>query len=480
MRKSVSFLLAAGVLVLAGCGGGGGSASGSDSSPVGSARVNMFITDAFTDQFSQVWVKIHKIELVGASTPTVFEDKDGKVVDLLTLSKDGASRFALLGVADVPAGTYNSVRITVAEDLSVVPTGSTIAAERKFAGADAGAHLKTLSLPLATHAIAGTDDLIVDFELGKWTDDGSLVTAVVSQHNGNGVDDPANQETADFKGRLSGLSGTAPKVSFDLTGAGATIHVALDANTAVFNGSGAASPMLVNGARVEVRGVFDTATQTLKATSLKVEDENEAEGSTEAAGAVTGIGSGGFDMGVRKAEGFVPRSSSLHVVVSDATTFLSHGVTMTREEFFAAVATGQEIEVDGALDLDSGILTATRVKVEMEMEHENEAQAKVKGVASSIDPVAKSFQVTVQKWEGTVLQPGAVLKVVVTAATAYKGSTEAAFFTALRNGAPLEARGAVNGDILTATRLELKSSGGSGGNGGGDDGGGHGGKGGDD
>ncbi|NND36733.1 MAG: DUF4382 domain-containing protein, partial [Gammaproteobacteria bacterium] len=106
-------------LMLAGCGGGGsgadgGTGAGGGLTGVAQGTVGIVITDHPTDRFDQVRATITQIELIGDDGPvTIFTGRE--VVDLKRL----ASYSELFAVADVDVGTYDKIRLTVA-DLELV------------------------------------------------------------------------------------------------------------------------------------------------------------------------------------------------------------------------------------------------------------------------------------------------------------------------------------------------------------------------
>jgi hypothetical protein len=419
-----------------------------------------------TLQFDHVWVKIHKVELEGPNgSVTAFEDAAGKVIDLTTLTDNGVSRFALLGLRSVPAGNYSGVRVTMAEALTLVPKGQTQGVSRTFSDSSNGTKRVTFGLPAGTN-ITGTQDLVVDFDLSQWTDNGATVTAVVKHHNGQGLNDDARQEAEDFEGIASGLSGTAPNFTFDLAFGGTTLRVVTDARTSIFNSNGAPSPTLANGKRLEVRGVFDTTTRTMKATTVKVEDGNNQD-EAEAEGRVGQVGANDFTLTLSEAEGFIPTSASLRVVTTAGTRYFSRGgIVITKAQFFAAISVaGQRAEAEGSYDAASGTITATKVKLEDgDDDNNDDGDLEVEGPAANVNAGAGTLSVTVQKWEGTVLTPGSVVNVVTTGGTEFRldgGSnggrtSKAEFFAALANGERVEVEGDLNGTTLTATKIKLE------------------------
>ena len=358
MRLKAHSALALAALALVGCGGG---SSDGGNATAKTARVGVFVTDDL-GAYDHVWVTVRSIVLVGPSgDASVYDDPTGKLVDLASLHGAAGSIFQLLGLGTAPAGTYKRALVTLDDDLTLFPEGATVGQTRKFKGAAGGQRLINVEVEGEGEDIRGDDSLVIDFDLSRWTDDGTTVTAVAGVRGHEGLDDPARHRGEDAKGTVSGLTATG----FTLTGRGLPITVAIDANTAVFGGATA----LANGQRVEVRGAFSTATRTLVATSVKVEDGTEAENEAEIRGGVAALGTDAFDLTVGSTDGFLPASASVHVVLGTNVRFRgAHGATVTQAEFFAALTVGEAVEAEGAYDAATNTLTATKLKVEAENE----------------------------------------------------------------------------------------------------------------
>src|SRR5580698_9957921 len=102
--------------VLAACGGGGGSGGGSMNPPPSapqSANVSMLISDASSEDWATIGVKVLSIALIpqgGGTNVTVYTaPADAPFVNLEQLDQLGE----ILGNATVPTGTYTGAVITV-------------------------------------------------------------------------------------------------------------------------------------------------------------------------------------------------------------------------------------------------------------------------------------------------------------------------------------------------------------------------------
>lgn len=346
-------------LAVIGCGGGGGGSNGG--STANRASVGVFVTDDL-GAYDHVWVTVKKIDLVGpAGTKTLFTDADGKAVDLASLNDAGSAVFAFLGVASVPAGIYTRIEVTLDDDLVLFPAGAAVGLDRKFAGSADGLKKLLVEVDDSGEDIRGDDSLVVDFDLARWNDDGTTVTAFARVRDHEGLDDHARHHDEDYHGVASSVT----TAGFTLTprNGGAPIAVTIDAGTVVF---GDAS-ILTNGQRVEVRGFFDTTTRTLTAASVKIEIENGGE--DEVRGNVVTVGASSFTLTIGDADGFLPTGATMNVTFGANTRFRGrHGVTLTQAEFLAALTAGAEAEAEGSYDATTNTLTATKLKLEGEDE----------------------------------------------------------------------------------------------------------------
>ena len=99
-------------MIFAGCGGGGGGGGSDDFSAGSSSQTGtaaLLLRDAPADEYDKIILCINKVTLEPGSE-AVFEAEEGCVeVDLL----EHQEKPFLLNVKDVPAGTYNQIRMTV-------------------------------------------------------------------------------------------------------------------------------------------------------------------------------------------------------------------------------------------------------------------------------------------------------------------------------------------------------------------------------
>lgn len=441
--------------LVAGCGGGGGSASGGSAGTLG-----VFVTDAFSDDYDQVWITIRRVELLSASgqTETVFDDPAGRVINLKSLRDAAGQRFAFLGNARASAQIHSQVRVTIGSAVTLFARGSTT-------GQSVPATTSVITFPLTSprNLASGNDDLVIDFDLAGFVVANGAVAPALREGGRNGLDDPARGVNEDFKGTIAGLSGTAPNFTFTLALPGqSSFTVETNANTAIFNSNGAPNPTLANGRTVEVRGTFNAATNRLVATEVKIEDEPGQDNEPEVRGAPSAVnaGAGTFVVTVGQAVGFVPVQTTVNVVTTPGTVFrASGGLTLARDEFFARLPAAPEVEVEGVYDPATNTLTARKAKIE----NPNEArEAEVKGRAADINAAAGTFRVSpIEEFEGFVPAGGSVT-VATNAGTAFEDRdgnrlTAAAFFAALTSGTRVDAKGVPAGGTITAVRVRLRS-----------------------
>lgn len=460
IRKFAGLLALAFALVVAGCGGGGGSAS---------SGLSFFVTDDLNAGYSGVWVTLKKVELLNASGATiVFDDPVGRVINVRQLNSGGENRFALLGDDRVANGTYTGVRVTLGAQVALFPTGQSTGQLRTFDGLDGSGNKVLTANFVAPRALPdGDDNIVIDFKLEDWTENGTSVqNAQIAVGSNSGLDDPTRHESDDFEGTISALKGTSPDLSFTLNlRHGMTLNVRTDASTAVFNDDGSPNPTLANGKRVQVRGVFSPTEKVFLASSVKVkvgeEDEEEVKGPTFDVNA----GDGTFFVSIHEAEGFLPETDSIKVQTdASATRFFSHGgIALTQAEFFAILAArpGVPVEAEGTVSGsgENQVLTAKKVKIEDDEDEDDEDEAR--GVVLSKDLVARSFVLSLTRWEGFAGSVGMQVSVTTDGSTTFRGNddeplTSEQFFNLLTVGEEAKAKGAFSGGVLQARRAELE------------------------
>lgn len=446
------------VFSVGGCGGGGGgSVSG------GAARAAFFITDDLSTAYDHVWVRIHELELEfdGGSVP-VFSSSAGVEVDLRALN-DGGNLFKYLASASVPERRYTAARVTMGRAVVLFPTGSATGQVASFpTSLDHGTNLTRLTVPVAGGFVVGSGSSVaLDFDLSQWTLTGGVVTPVVRRFVGVGLDDPAKMVEDEFSGIVGDLTGTVPTQSFTVTrGSGQVVSVRMDGSTVILNSDGAPSPALAVNQRVEVKGRFNPGTRSVLASVVKIEDPTvdddfEVEGPTRNAN----VGSGTFEVKAKRTRGFLPSQLWTSVVTTDLTRFFTEdGLPIGRASFFAALVAGASAEVEGAYDVNTSTLTATKAKLE---DFEVDDFPEAKGTAASVNASAGTLGIVLTEWAGFAGAAGQTVNVVTTETTIYRdlngnGQTKEQWFATLADGQAVKVEGAFAGGTITAKKLERR------------------------
>lgn len=445
------------VAALVGCGGGGAGGT----APAGSGAV--FMTDSI-DNNVHVWVTVKQVVFTSATgNVTAYSDPAGTTVDLRSLHDGAGKRFAFL--TSIPAGTYTGVNVTVDKTVTIFPLGSPTGVTRVIAGNNGST--ATLSLVFGTPKVLGPGiNFALDFDLSHWNDDGVTLTGAPfldDASDDSGISDHNRHEHEGYEGTIQGLTGTAPDQTFTLNHDGHTVAVVTNAQTVIFNSNGAASPSLASGERVEVRGAFDTAQNAIVADSVKIRIGGDGHDSPRVEGSASSIDTNAFAFVVSADEvrGFQPSATTVNVATTGTTVFNSHhGATLTQAEFFALLASGNRVEVEGTYDANSNTMTASKIHLEDGNggggeDHHSMAQ----GPASNIDANAFTFDITAHEWEGMNISNGTVVHVTTSLTTVFNqgAATRAQFFAALTNGSGVEAEGAFDSSTNTLTADTVKT-----------------------
>lgn len=356
-----------GAATLAGCGGSGGGGAATSASTDGT-RATVILTDSPREDYGHVWATIYKVDLVSASgeTVTVFDEADGRQIDLKTLRDASGERYAFLSSASVPQGSYTGVNVTVGATMQLfrgtTATGDPLPVDSSVPRDASGNPVLSLTFRSPKTLGTGATNVVVDFNLARFVVRDSKVLPIIGEGEGTGVGDPARHNADDYRGTVSGVSGTAPALTFTLTRRdGTTVTVATSASTALF-GNGA----IADSAQVNVRGTLDTTTQTLTATEVEVRGANQSQREPRVIGAVTDLNAdaGTFTLTPQTAQCITPTTTALKVVVTDTTTYRGDaGATQAKADFFTALATTPNAAVEGTVDTATNTLTATSVKV---------------------------------------------------------------------------------------------------------------------
>jgi len=457
-----------------GCGGGGGGSNttgsngsnGSTNGGGGTTNVRVFATDDLSTNYDHVWVTVKRVELTGPSGDrTLFDDADGIQIDLKTLRDTSGRRFRLLSNRAINSGRFTGLRVTVDKDLIVIASGTIQGTQATFNGA--GAVDAVLSVDFPERNISTGTDLIVDFDLSVWELNGTVVSApnnaFLKLVTDNSLGNLNRHSADDYKGTVSAVTGTAPNQTFTLTRGNFTVNVRTDANTAIYNENGTPSPVLSNGARVEVVGSFSTTAGALIAKTIKIDNDNQDE--TEIYGQVTLLSQqdGTIAVNVLRTEGFLPVTNQIVVQVNQNTQYFGRrGTRLLREDFFALAKINGYVEAEGSVS--QGVLSATKVKLEDGGTNgDGDDRAEIRGTTSNVNSAAGTFRVAATQWEGIFLSAGQTVNIVTNGSTEFKINGEnvesAQFFAGLTGSTAVKVEGDYDPNTNTLVARETRIGG---------------------
>ena len=348
----VAVAVACVAFALAGCGGGSSTFVGGTSG-TGTSRAAIFLTDSPREDYGHIWATIYHVELVpqtGAAV-AVFDDPAGKMVDLRRLRDDSGGRFSFLANATIGA-TIQVFRNGAAVG-DPLPVDSSLTK-------DANGHpVASLTFNRPKTLGESTNTIVIDFDLAHFVVKASGILPVVRDGDPSGIANPERHNPDEYRGVVSSLSGTAPELTFTLTGRdGHATTVVTNASTALY-GTGT----IANGAMVNVEGTLDATTQNLVATRLEVCPVRPPAGAFGTASNLDAA-AGTFTLTIVRARGFTPGQTTVKIVTNASTVFhADSGDTQTPAEFFTALAATPTVHVDGVYDSATNTLTATRAKV---------------------------------------------------------------------------------------------------------------------
>ena len=456
------------LLMLAGCGGTG---SGTETVGSSEASLSVFFTDDLSADFDQVWVKAYKVELANeSSSVTLFENEEGQEIDLSSLTGPAGSEFLFLAASTIPKGTYTKVIVTLAKSAQLFAKASDIPTKAEFPANSAENERSQIEVKLDPPlALTGTaHDLVLDFDLSAWKLEGASISPLVKQHSGAGLDDLNRHRAHEYLGVLSGLNGTAPEQTFNLGMRGRRIQVICSADTQILAESlEGEAPLLIEGKLVEVKGVFDVLTRTVRAQSVLIKSGSDPEKEVIVKGAVkeSNESEGFLVIAGRRVRGFTPASRSVKVTVSEASKFVdSKGKAATKAEFFASLKdTKLLVEAIGTWNTETSTFTAAQVRLISESAPKQEVSAE-----GTIKTANKEEGIFVLLSEGVTLKgfspaEGADVKISASPSTIFREAKGAplsrdAFFTKALAGIKIKGTGWQTEGTIEARLLELVES----------------------
>jgi hypothetical protein len=448
------------VIVLAGCGGGG---LGTQTS---SGSFGLFVTDNFRQDYDHVWATVFRLTLVdqiGASR-TVFDDSNGRIIDIRTLHDAAGSRFAALGSFKSADVTYTIAKLAIGPTMALVPAGGTNAQIASLSPPVSGDGKIVVNVPLLNprRLARGGDNLVIDFDLANFQIVAGKIVPVMKEGDNSTLGDAARHEREFYTGTLSNVSTNNGVASLTLTSPdGSILNAFTHAATSIWHVLQNGTPALLNGRVVKVLGLMSG--NKLRADDIRIEN-NVADPNPH----VLGVPSNGdtlagtFTVTIRNAEGFVPKATTVNVVINNQTLLRSeNGGFPIRGTFFNLLAGAAFVAVQGAYDSATNTLTATRAKIiGTGSDAVPPPQTEAIGIAVSANANVKTFTIQpVQQWQGFILQGNAV-DVAPIASAQYKdidGSalTAATFFNRIAGNAQRKVQ--VQGAFKTGGRGTIQA-----------------------
>lgn len=459
LRPLRSTLWAFVAIALVGCGGSGDGldpasnpGGASTPPPPGSARLTLLMSADDTPKVRQAWVRLHAAEIArDGRTVKVFESKEGRLIDLAAL----ADAVVPLATATVPDASYDRITLVLGKELTLARGASETAAPMRFAdGFDNrdGRTAVRIALTSARNLGMGGDAMVVRARLADWKVSGTTVTPTFSAPRGG---DDAKGAPVLLTGRLSGLSGQAPRQTAWVTPEGGTaVRVALGWTT-VQVGDGT----LADGMDVRVEGAWQKSAEGLRVDVIRVEPPMGA--------AATGTvarpepGSRRFTLGLATAEGWLPTHRNLNVLLApDAALRDAAGSPLEAADFFRDLASAAGASVEGEYDPGSNRFVA---KVARLAQDPSKRERTAEGEAV-MPAAATAAKVTLESLDGRDVPGEPVLDLMLGEATKYldaagKPLSRADFAKALEAGARVRATGPVSdAGTMTPTQARVLSA----------------------
>ena len=456
------------LVFVVGCGGGGGSSSLAPDNR--SAEVAVFATDSFRDDYDQVWVTVHKVELADSagSAQTVFSDDAGKVIELRALRDASGQKFELLGQGRVRPGAYSTARVTIGEFIAAVPRGADAAQDLPIANdipRDAEGHPVinfTLASPRNLSGPGGS--VVVDFDLANFVVAGGNVRPALKEAVSQLLANPERQEPNHFEGIVSGLSVSGDYASFSLQLAnGLTLPVRAGPESVIFNTDGATSPELADGQSAQIEGTFNLAGRFFGTSEIginRINRDGDQRAIVVGAPLHTEPDAGRIRVRIVRVEGFIPRTRELTIQTQEHTVYLNRfGLIITRAEFFETLLRHDYVKVRGTYNRELNLFTANHARL-IKLDGEPH-RVRAIGKPAEINAHERTFHLNpLYEWEG--FRPVARhLRVVTTNTTRFElrsGEVVSAerFFELLPHASRVKVEGTFNRETNTITAALVK------------------------
>jgi enhancing lycopene biosynthesis protein 2 len=444
-------LSAAALATLVACGGGGGSTASSGGQQV---AMSTYITDAVSDDYSQVWVGVLKITAIDTSGAevTLFSSDTAQIYNLSSLDSVGQ----LMAQATIPAGTYRAVRVTLADQITLVDNNGA-SVDAFFTG---DGSTKTLRVEIEYNP-AAENALVLDFDLARFTTSinasgQTIVSPIIVKRPKSDLRDFIRNQ-AEVHGTVVSVDAANNQVVVNDSRLGNGVAITLATDGVVVNESTRTTTTLASlsaGMRIEAKGTItsstDTTTATVQASVIKIESSsagsiadtlaNRARGE----GTVVSYDSANKLLTVALSEAsFLPEDRNVVVDVNSAR--FAHGSTAD------LLVVGASVSFKGALNTAANATSDVIARV-----------VDVEGASSDDD--SSSSSANVSEVEGTITAVSGTVVTVSTGSTTYTVETAGALIkegrsSCLVTGATLEAKGTLSGTTLTARVLEVKGGG---------------------
>ena len=348
------FLILLMLLALTACGGGnsGGSAFKANS------PVSLLLTDAFSDQYSNVWVTVLQVTAqdAGGQTVSLYDNPAGNVVNLTELN--GVA--TLLNTQNLPVGTYNNFQVKLADEVTLVDKMTSQSITAHFSGTG-----QPQTVPVSgqiTIDTASNATIAIDFDLQQFSYDpntGLVTPVLVLRQN----PDQINRTVADIDGTVAQV---LDNTSFQLQAehSQSLIDISLQANATVFNAADGSvssdTSTLQTAQRVSVYGNYDPVLMKLDAVRVEIQaaasSSSPAEHSDKVEGIVTAFdpNSGLLTLDIREAT-FIPVGTTLEIDLATSNPIFVKGS-------LDILAAGQQVEIRG--NWQDPVFTPSIVEIE--------------------------------------------------------------------------------------------------------------------
>jgi hypothetical protein len=216
------------------------------------------------------------------------------------------------------------------------------------------------------------------------------------------------------------------------------------------------------GGSAEVEGSYDPVTNTLTALKAKLEgaagagDYQEAKGPVVAEDAVAGT----LAITLNEWSGFAGTlGAQLPISTAPNTEYRNaDGQNVTKAQFFELVSTNTPVKVEGVLA--AGTISAKRLGVRSTTGGGGNSPHDVNGYVSDVNPVAKTFKVTLVSWFGFSGNHGSVVTVTMGPGASYRNDNgdpiaETVFFESLQSTPLVEVDGLVSGSTMAGVKAKL-------------------------